>query len=140
MQNAADAAALAGARAICAKDADPVEKAQLYPTQNGAQLDLTKGANNIVVGKVTETCNDPDGYSITFTSQGGGKLTSNGASVPYTASYDNVNQQSLGSQMRLSRNNAAFGVVKDLKVSVDSGSNRVAGSYSDTITVTIAAN
>lgn len=106
----------------------------------GAHLDLTRGANNIVVGKVTETCNDPDGYSITFTSQGGGKLTSNGASVPYTASYDNVNQQSLGSEMRLSRKNAAFGVVKDLKVSVAAGSDRVAGSYSDTITVTIAAN
>lgn len=42
MQNAADAAALAGARAICAQDADPVEQAQLYATQNGAQLDLTE--------------------------------------------------------------------------------------------------
>ena len=40
----------------------------------GARLDLTKGVNNVVVGKVTETCNDPDGYSITFTCQGGGKL------------------------------------------------------------------
>ena len=42
MQNAADAAALAGARAICARDADPVEQAQLYARQNGAQLDLTE--------------------------------------------------------------------------------------------------
>lgn len=42
MQNAADAGALAGARAICAQDADPEEQAALYATQNGAQLDLTE--------------------------------------------------------------------------------------------------
>ncbi len=42
MQNAADAAALAGARAICARDADPVEQAQLYAQQNGAELDLSE--------------------------------------------------------------------------------------------------
>jgi spore coat protein U-like protein len=106
----------------------------------GAQLDLTKGVNNVVVGKVTETCNDPDGYTVTFTSQGGGKLLNNGAAIAYTASYDNRNHQSLASELRLSRRDAAFGVVKDLKVSVDGGSDRIAGAYSDTITVTIAAN
>ncbi|MBN1921696.1 MAG: hypothetical protein JW892_10655 [Anaerolineae bacterium] len=42
MQNAADAGALAGARAICAQDADPEEQAALYATQNGAELDLTE--------------------------------------------------------------------------------------------------
>lgn len=106
----------------------------------GAQLDLTKGVNNVVVGKVTETCNDPDGYTITFTSQGGGKLKNGNFGVEYTASYDNQNHQSLNSEMRLTRRDAAFGNVNDLKVTVKGGSDRVAGNYSDTITVTIAAN
>ena len=106
----------------------------------GVQLDLTKGVNNVVVGKVTETCNDPDGYSISFTSQGGGNLKSGNAAVAYTASYDNVNHQDLGSEMRLTRKDAAFGEVNDLKVTVKGGSDRVAGAYSDIITVTIAAN
>jgi len=106
----------------------------------GATLDLTKGVKDVVVGKVTETCNDPDGYSITFTSQGGGNLTSGKAVVAYTASYDKENDKDLGKEMRLTRKDAAFGEVNDLKVSVKGGSDRVAGAYSDIITVTIAAN
>ncbi|MDA1071436.1 MAG: hypothetical protein O2825_08560 [Proteobacteria bacterium] len=106
----------------------------------GARLDLTKGVNNVVVGKVTETCNDPDGYSITFTSQGGGKLMNGKAEVEYTASYDNQNHQNLGSEMRLSRKDAAFGDVNELKVTVKGSDQRVAGNYTDIITVTIAAN
>ncbi len=105
-----------------------------------AQLDLTRGASNVVVGKVTETCNDPDGYTITFSSQGGGKLKNGNFGVEYTASYDNLSNQSLNGEMRLQRRDAAFGVVKDLKVSVEAANDRVAGNYSDTITVTIAAN
>jgi len=42
MQNAADAGALAGARAICARDADPEEAAAAYAAQNGADLDLSQ--------------------------------------------------------------------------------------------------
>ena len=106
----------------------------------GAQLDLTRGVSDVVVGKVTETCNDPDGYSITFASQGGGSLKSGKAAVPYTASYDHADNQDLRSDMRLARKDAAFGEVHELKVSVKGSSERVAGAYSDTITVTIAAN
>ena len=103
-------------------------------------LNLVAGANKTVVGKVTETCNDPDGYSITFTSQGGGKLMNGKAEVEYTASYDNQNHQNLGSEMRLSRKDAAFGDVNELKVTVKGSDQRVAGNYTDIITVTIAAN
>lgn len=42
MQNAADAGALAGARAICAMNADPEEQAYIYAGQNGAERALTQ--------------------------------------------------------------------------------------------------
>ena len=42
--------------------------------------------------------------------------------------------------MRLSRKDAAFGDVNELKVTVKGSDQRVAGNYTDIITVTIAAN
>ncbi len=60
MQNAADAGALAGARAICAQDPDPEEQAALYATQNGAQFDVTDitidgQTAEVIAGTATQT-------------------------------------------------------------------------------------
>ena len=105
-----------------------------------ARLDLTGGANNVTVGRVTETCNDPDGYTVTFSSQGGGKLVNGKAGVGYTVSYDGASDRSLAGALVLNRKTAAFDEVRELKVSVPAGTDRVAGNYADVITVTIAAN
>ena len=40
----------------------------------GTNLDLVAGEANRAVGQVKETCNDPDGYSVSFTSAEGGKM------------------------------------------------------------------
>lgn len=61
MQNAADAAALAGARSICARDGtDPRAQAELYAEQNGADLDLTEitingGTVEVAAGREVDT-------------------------------------------------------------------------------------
>lgn len=107
-------------------------------------LNLVSGANKTVVGKITETCNAPAGYTIRIASANAGKMVNaaNGnAKVDYTVDYDSRQNAQLNSELVQNYGNIqAFGTVKDLKVSVTADANRVAGAYADTITVTIAAN
>ena len=107
-------------------------------------LNLVAGANKTVVGKITETCNAPSGYTIRIASANAGKLVNAAnanAKVDYTVDYDQRQNTALNSELVQNYGNTqAYGTVKDLKVSVTGNANRVAGAYADTITVTIAAN
>lgn len=109
----------------------------------GKNLDLIRGASSEVVARVTENCNDGDGYTVTVTSAQSGKLVNASdpnAKIGYTVDYDTAHGRSLGAPLTISHNKAAFDETKDLKVSVQGGTDRIAGDYSDTLTVTISAN
>ena len=105
------------------------------------QLNLVSGESSKQVGTVVETCNSGNGYTVTLNSANGGSLknTSGGnASVSYTVSYDGQNG-GLNNGMQVSRSSAQFAKNVPLAVSIQGNNNAVAGSYSDTVTITIAA-
>ena len=90
---------------------------------------------------VVETCNSGSGYNITLSSANAGSLKSSGGGTPsvgYTVSYDGQSG-SLGSSLQVARSSAQFGKNAALAISIPANSQAVAGSYSDTVTITIAA-
>lgn len=110
-------------------------------------LDIVAGTTNKKVASITETCNETAGYTITISSanagnlEGTGALAGNaGASVDYTVSYDSASAADLATNATLVRGGAVFGAENGLFVTVGGSSTRLAGSYEDTITVSIAAN
>ena len=106
----------------------------------GQSLNLVQGANNVVVGKVTETCNSANGYTISVASSNGGKLVNGNAKVDYTVNFDGQQNQTLNSALQVRHNDQVYGDTKDLQVNVAGNANRVAGNYADTLTITIASN
>ncbi len=110
-------------------------------------LDIVAGESNKKVADITENCNETAGYKITISSanagnlEGTGALAGNaGASVDYTVSYDSVAGADLATDAAAFRTDAVFATTHGLFVSVAGSATRLAGSYADTVTVTIAAN
>ncbi|HYE01546.1 MAG TPA: spore coat protein U domain-containing protein [Alphaproteobacteria bacterium] len=103
-------------------------------------LDLVNGEANQSVGTVVETCNSGSGYTISLSSSNGGALVSDTGTAPvaYSVSYDGQGG-SLGSALSVSRNGAQFGRQATLAVNVQGNAQALAGNYSDTVTITIAA-
>lgn len=102
-------------------------------------LNLVGGDSNKTVGTVTETCNSGTGYRISLTSENSGKLKAGtGAEIAYTVSYDGQNR-GLAGGIDLDRNKPEFNKQVELKVSVQGSNQHVAGTYADTVTITIAA-
>lgn len=117
--------------AICEVDVD---------SKNTA-IDMQEGAKKQVVAEITETCNDHEGYTISFTSENAGKIVhgESGQSVGYTVSYDSANNSTLDKTLVVNRAKEGYGVEHDLLVDMTGSNDRVAGTYRDTITVQIAA-
>ena len=108
-------------------------------TDLGTSLNLTAGGNNVQVGTVTESCNDGAGYTINVTSANGGKLSSaaaNSQPISYTTLYDGA---SASGNVAVTRSSANFGKVASLNVTVPAAAQAIAGTYSDTLTIAIAA-
>ncbi len=104
------------------------------------QLDLVDGEIAKQVAEISESCNDPAGYTLTIASQnGGGLVGSNGTVVSYLINYDGQAGADLATDLVLDRAEARFGFVKPLQVSVEPNAQVLAGRYDDVITVTIAA-
>ena len=107
----------------------------------GTNLDLVTGETARAVGAVTETCNDPDGYSVSFTSDQGGKMIGpRDATSAYRINYDSIADYSLASDAAVERPDPQWGLRNELTVNVDGQDQLPAGSYKDVVTVTIAAN
>jgi spore coat protein U-like protein len=107
----------------------------------GTNLDLVTGETDRAVGRVTETCNDPDGYSVSFTSDRGGKMVGpRDAESPYRINYDTIGNHSLAADALLPRPDPQWNAAYELTVNVDGQDQLPAGSYNDTVTVTIAAS
>jgi spore coat protein U-like protein len=106
----------------------------------GKTLDLGDDLDNVEVASVAESCNRSDGYTVTLTSAAGGALVAEGgARLPYTVSYEGVEHASLGAPLVLTRPKPHSAATYKLAVSVPSNRRAVAGTYQDTITLTIAA-
>ena len=107
----------------------------------GTNLDLVAGESARAVGQVTETCNDPDGYSVSFSSAEGSKMVGpRGANSAYRVNYDTISNRSLNTQAALERPDPQWNVQHELTVNVDGQDQLPAGEYRDTVTVTIAAS
>ncbi|QJE73510.1 hypothetical protein HHL28_10775 [Aerophototrophica crusticola] len=108
----------------------------------GATLNITGGSTLVRVGSIREYCNDKDGLTLTFTSSNGGALVGeSGFRAGYSISYAGTsNWQALSVPYVVTRNNKQTNEPwRDLYVSLPANAQAHAGSYRDTVTVTIAA-
>jgi spore coat protein U-like protein len=116
-------------------------KCEIGVVDYGTNLNLVSGEANRAVGQVTETCNDPDGYSVSFTSAEGGKMVGPlGAASAYRVNYDSIADHSLAADASLARPNPQWNAQHELTVNVAGQDELPAGEYRDTVTVTIAAS
>ena len=109
-------------------------------------LDLATNATNQQVASVVEQSNSATGYKVTLASANAGALK-NGTigSVSYTAQYNSVNVSLSTTAQTVTNTTSATAVVnvtKPLTVSFtgQAPASMMAGTYSDTLTLTIAAN
>lgn len=108
-------------------------------------VDLLAGENNSTVATVTETCNDSDGFVISFSSANSGVLQNDdnpGEQKAYTISYGaGISSQSLAQDKSTSYSTFTSGNSVPLQMNLDAHTVGVlaAGTWSDTITVSIAA-
>lgn len=105
----------------------------------GTTLDLTAPGTNIPVATVREVSNASGGYTVTLTSQSGGKL----GSLTYTARYDGATVTLATSAQNVTTQGVQtlpVNLLKTLDVSHPAGTSLLAGTYQDTLTFTISAN
>lgn len=110
-------------------------------TDNNVALNLAGGESARAVGRIVETCNKGNGYTITVASANAGTLTSGAAGatpISYTVGYDGASG-GLSTALQVNRDAAQFGRQRDLTVTVPASTQYIAGSYADTVTVSIAA-
>lgn len=106
-----------------------IEITQLNP------VDLEYGSDSLVAS-VLEKSNSPTGYVIRASSQSGGKL----GDIPYTLSYDGGSFVTLEMMKTLKTvSSQSHKIVHNSNVTVKS-LGELAGSYSDTITISIESN
>lgn len=107
-------------------------------TDLGASLDLVNGETSRNVASISETCNDPDGFTVSFSSSDAKLNGPTGYDVDYTVNYDTLAAQSLNVAQSVSRNAPAWDSAHNLQVNLTGNSQLAAGSYTDTITISIA--
>jgi len=108
-------------------------------TDLGQSLNLVGGETGKAVGSIVETCNAGTGYLVTINSANAGYLRNDAAgAIAYSVTYDGQGG-TLGNALPISRTGAQFGRQSALAVTVPAGNQATAGTYSDTLTVTITA-
>lgn len=108
-------------------------------------LDLTTSASDLLVAKVREINNTSAGYTVKLTSTNAGKFK-NGVlgQVAYTAKYNGSNVTLSATPQIITTQGTQSGVInvlKEFKISYtgQAAENLMAGTYSDTLTFTIAS-
>lgn len=103
-------------------------------------LDLVRGEKGARVGAIRETCNRPEGYTLSFSSRSGGRLVGQGdAEIAYRISYDGLLEEALAGQRALGRDGPEWGREHELLVDLPARSDLPAGDYSDVIVIEIVA-
>jgi spore coat protein U-like protein len=114
------------------------------PLPAAAALPLTtSGTQTVTVGNIVETCNTPNGYTVTLSGRSTLASSTSGASsaIAYTVGYNGSSSNSIaGSGQGFTRNGPNFsGTALPVAISFAGNANLVAATYSDTITITIAS-
>jgi hypothetical protein len=113
----------------------------ITPTAKATSLDIVGGEKSTLVGTATESCNSGNGYTVEVSSSNQGSLVNkaNGA-VPtaYQAVYDDGTGQ-IDSKIVANRGKAQFGRQGKLLVTFAGNAQAIAGTYSDTVNLVIAA-
>jgi len=107
----------------------------------GTALDIVTGEKAAQVANVVESCNIGAGYKVSLTSANAGKLLNplTGAqTVRFDVGYDNATGV-IAQELVALRDTAQFGKQVPVTVSFPANPQAIAGTYSDTVTVTIAA-
>lgn len=108
-------------------------------------VNLLGGEADSAVATVTETCNDSDGYEISFSSANAGVLQNDdnaSEQKPYTVSYGTgIVAQRLSESKSVAYSTYTAGNDVALRMNLDAHTSGVlaAGTWSDTITISIAA-
>jgi hypothetical protein len=109
-------------------------------------LDLTTTKSDLQVATVDESSNSASGYKILLSSENSGQLVRDGGSeyVAYTAKYDG-SAVTLSSTAQNAKVVSSGGVHSDsstvsISYTGQAATSMIAGSYSDTLTLTIQAN
>lgn len=113
-------------------------------SQTGAMnLDILNGESAKLVGIATETTNNSAGYKVTMSSANGGELKNGSLDfVQYKVSYNGgtaVTPTLLAATVKTSSVPQPAGVSSNITVTFTGKPTALAGTYSDTLTLTIAA-
>ena len=119
----------------------------IAPTPEATTLNITGGETGRLVAAVQETSNSLTGYNIKMRSANASKLvhgTDPSKSTAYTISYDSGAAVSLTTSDQIVKNISSLTglttVSSNVNVNVTAYPLAPAGTYSDTITISIAAN
>lgn len=113
---------------------------------NNTTLNIIGGETDRKVADVSETSNSSTGYKILMSSLNSSKLVNGSAatkSTAYKVSYQNGTYVSLTSSDQVVKTTSTSELVTDsssVRVNVTAYATAPAGTYSDTITISIAAN
>ena len=107
-------------------------------TDIGASLNITGGETNKPVGTIVETCNSGSGYRVTVSSSNAGSLKNGNSAITYQLNYDGQSG-GLSGPMTVERSAAASAKQVQVGVTVPATANAISGTYSDTLTISIAA-
>lgn len=108
-------------------------------------LPLSGAQSGLVVGSVTETCNDPNGYSLSADSLNDSELVAVGSStdtVPFAVTYGGAGVNLNGAAVTIVNTTGPTGpggVTNDVAISYADPGFIQADTYTDTITFTITA-
>ncbi|WP_207476691.1 hypothetical protein [Arenibaculum pallidiluteum] len=105
----------------------------------GVVFELGAAAQSRSVAAIEERCNAPAGYTVTLSSRNGGELRPEGgagAGLPYVMTYDDATPAGAG---RVVAARPPGTETKDLYVETRPADGLRAGSYDDTIVVTVEA-
>lgn len=108
-----------------------------------ATLNVKGGNNNVTVASIQETCNNPSGFTVAISSANNGNLMNGTNAVAYTIDYDGTAEALTTTKIRTrtgTRFDDATNTGRDFGVTLAASPSAVAGTYSDTITITIASS
>lgn len=114
---------------------------------NNSSLDILDGEANKLVGTTTETSNNLAGYQIKLSSLNGGELrntSDNNKKTNYTISFDGGATTAPSTTPTTVKNITSLGTLttdtSEIRISVEALATAAAGTYTDTLTLSIESN
>ncbi len=139
--------ALSTGTLVISGSVNPVNDIVITPNANATSLSITGGETNKLVASVSESSNNLTGYKIFMKSANASKLVHGvdlTKSTPYTVSYNGATAVSLTTVDQQVKNVTSLPglttVASNVNVNVTAYPLAPAGTYSDTITISIVAN